>query len=118
MKFVLSVLLIAALAFLSGLFLPWWGIAIAAFIAALLIPQGNGRHFLAGFTALFLLWGIVALAIDTANNSLLSKKIAQLFPLGGSAAALILVTAMVGAIVGGLAAWSGGSLRNAFTHRR
>lgn len=118
MKFLLSVILIAVLGFLSGLFLPWWGIAVAAFAGALLVPQGGGRHFLAGFIALLMLWGGIALLIDLANKSILSQKMAQLFPLGGSSTALILVTAVVGALVGGLAAWTGGSLRNAINYRR
>jgi hypothetical protein len=36
------------------------------------------------------------------NEGILSKKIAALFPLGGSSVLLILITALVGAVVGGL----------------
>lgn len=52
----------------------------------------------------------MALWIDVKNEHILSQKIAQLFPLGGSSFLLILVTALVGALVGGLAAMSGSSL--------
>ena len=111
MKFLLSILLTAVLAFLAGLFLPWWSIAIIAFIVALVIPQHIGLGFLSGFLAIFLLWGIIAIWTDVQNHSLLSKKIATLFPLGGSVVLLILVTSLVGAMVGGFAAMAGSSLR-------
>jgi hypothetical protein len=110
MRFLLAVLLIAALAFLAGIFLPWWSVAIIAFLVALLLPQHNGMGFLAGFMGIFLLWGILAFWIDVKNESILSTKMATLFPLGGSSFLIILVTAFVGALVGGFAAMAGNTL--------
>lgn len=111
MRFILATLLIALLAFIAGIFLPWWALAIVAFAIALLIPQTHGRTFLSGFLGIFLVWALVAAWINAKNNSLLSHKVAQLFPLGGSSVLLILVTALMGGLVGGFAALSGGSLR-------
>lgn len=111
MKFLLALLLTIALAFISGLYLPWWGIAIAAFIAGALIPQRAGVAFLSGFIALFLLWGALAWWIDMKNQSILSHKIAMLLPLSGNVGLLIIVTGFVGALVGGLASMSGSFLR-------
>ena len=108
-KFFVTTLLIALLSFICGLFLPWWSIAVAAFLVSLLIPQRPLPAFFAGFLGLFLLWGVMALMIDLANQSILSARVASLLPLGGSSVALILVTALVGALVGG-----GGSLTAAF----
>ena len=110
MRFLLATLLIALLSYIAGLFMPWWSIAVVAFLVALLIRPSTGMSFLAGFTAIFLLWALVALWIDIKNEHILSHKIAQLFPLGGSSVLLILVTALVGALVGGFAAMSGASL--------
>jgi hypothetical protein len=110
MKFLLATVLIASLSYLAGLFLPWWSIAIVAFLVALLIRPTIGMSFLAGFVGIFLLWFLVALWIDIKNEHILSGKIAQLFPLGGSSVLLILVTALLGALVGGFAAMSGASL--------
>ena len=110
MKFFLATLLTFLLGFIAGLFLPWWSIAIVASLIALFFRQSIGRSFLAGFTGIFLLWSLVALWIDVKNEHILSQKIAQLFPLGGSSFLLILVTALVGALVGGLAAMSGSLL--------
>lgn len=111
MRFLLATLLIAALSFIIGIYLSWWALAVVAFAVAMLLPQSDGRSFGAGFLAIFLLWGALAFWIDFNNNSLLSQKIAQLFPLGGSSVLMILTTAFVGALVGGFAAWSGSSLR-------
>ena len=111
-KFITSTLLISLLSFVSGIFLPWWGIALAAGLVGIIIPQRPGMAFFSGFLALFILWGLLAWIIDLANESILSRKIAQILPLGGSALLLIAVTALVGALVGGLATLSGSYLRN------
>ena len=55
MKFFVSLLLTALLSFAACLYLPWWSIALAAFLVAALVPQKPFRSFLAGFAALFLL---------------------------------------------------------------
>ena len=111
MKFAISIILIALLSFLSGMYLPWWGIALAAFLVSALIQQRPGISFLSGFLAVFILWAILAGTIDSPNHSILSGKIALILPLGGSAIALILVTALVGGLVGGLAALTGSFLQ-------
>src|SRR5438067_8289434 len=113
MRFVLATLLTASLSFIAGLYMPWWSIAIVAFLVALLIKQQIGWASLSGFAGIFLLWGGLALLIDVKNKMVLSHKIAQLFSLNGSSIILILVTALVGALVAGLAAMSGSSLRQA-----
>jgi hypothetical protein len=111
MKFILATLLTATIAFLAGLYSPWWSIALVSFLVALLIKQRIGFAFFSGFAGIFLLWGFLSLWIDFKNNHILSHKIAQVIPLGGSGLLLILVTAIVGALVGGFAALSGSSLR-------
>lgn len=111
MRFLVSLLLIILFAFIAGMFLPWWSIAIVAFLVGLLVPQSTGKSFLAGFVGIFLLWGVLAFIIDLKNESLLSQKVAQLFKLGDASFLLILITAFIGALVGGLAAWSGALLR-------
>jgi hypothetical protein len=118
MKFLLATLLIAALSFIAGVYLPWWSIAIISFLVALLLPQPTGFGFLSGFLGIFLLWAIVALWIDIRNESILSKRIAEVLHLGPSPLLLILVTAFIGALVGGFAAMAGNSLRPAPGRRR
>lgn len=118
MRFLLAVLLTAALGFLAGMFLPWWSIALVAFLVALLMRQRIGAGFLAGFLGIFLLWGGLALWVDIRNQGILSHKIAQLLPLGGSSVLLVLVTALVGGLVGAFAALAGSALLPAKAMRR
>jgi hypothetical protein len=61
MRFLLATLLTAALAYIAGMFLPWWSIAIIAFLVSLLISQHIGLGFLSGFLGIFVLWGLLAL---------------------------------------------------------
>jgi hypothetical protein len=111
MKFILSVILTALLSFVACLFLPWWSIAIAAFAVAALIPQSPGKSFLAGFTALFLLWGGLSFWISNNNGHLLAQKVALLILKMYNPFVLIFVTAIIGALVAGAAALSGSYLR-------
>jgi hypothetical protein len=111
MKFLVAILLTALLAFISGLFLPWWGIAITSLLVAVLVHQKAGKAFLSGMLGVFLLWGGLALWIDIKNDGVLSKKIAAVLPLGGNSLVLILVTGLIGGLVAGMAAISGSFLR-------
>ena len=111
MKFIVSFILIILLSFAGSLFLPWWIIAVAAFLVAVLIHQLPLKSFLCGFLALFVLWGAQALWLDNQNEHLLATKVASILPLGGSYIVLILVTAFVGGLVAGMAALSASFLR-------
>lgn len=112
MKLFVSIVLTALLAFIGGLYMQWWSLAIASFLVALLIPQKAGKAFFSGFLGLFLLWGILAWWIDIKNEHILSQKIATVLPLGGSSILLILATAIIGGLVAGFAAMSGSYLRS------
>ena len=111
MKFIVSIILTLLLSFISGIYLPWWGIAIAAFLVALLIPQRPGNAFLAGLLGVLLLWVALAWWIDMRNNGVLAQRMSVLLPLGGSRVLLILVTGIIGGITGGFAALMGTYLR-------
>ena len=111
MKFIVATLLTAVLAFVAGLWLDWWSIAIAAFVVGMLVHQKAGWAFFAGSLGGFLVWGVLALMRDAANESLLSKKVAAILPLGGSTVLLVLTTAVVAALVTGFGAMSGSYLR-------
>ena len=111
MKFFIAMLLTSLLSFVLGLYLPWWSVALAAFIIAAGIKQEPGASGMSGFLGVFLLWFVLSWWIDMNNHSILSRKIAQVLPLGGSAWLLILVTAFVGGLVAGMAALAGGYAR-------
>ena len=111
LKYVLSIVVTALVAFVLGLYLPWWGIAIAAFLVSAAIPQKPTFSFLSGFLGVFLLWEVLAWWIDNKNNGILSQKVAALIGLGNSSVLLIVITSVVGALVAGFAALAGTYLR-------
>ena len=112
MKFFVAILVTALLAFISGLFLPWWFMAVTSLLVAVLVHQQAGKAFLSGLLGVFILWAGLAWWIDMKNNGVLSVKIAKVLPLGGSSIALILVTGLIGGLVAGMAAMSGSYLRS------
>ena len=118
MKFGVSILLTILVSFVAGLYLPFWSVALVAFLVAIFIYQKPGMAYLAGFVSILLFWGLLAWWIDSQNDSILSKRMATIFPLGGSSALLILITAIVGAIIGGLSALSGSFLRKYLESRK
>ncbi|MBV9961408.1 MAG: hypothetical protein JO072_04105 [Parafilimonas sp.] len=103
MKFVVVVLLTALLGYAAPLYFTWWSFAVCSFIIALFIHQKPFVAFIATFLGLFLLWVIMEMIIDNANNHLLSQKIATLLPLQDSSALLILITALIGGLISGFA---------------
>ena len=111
MKFFFAFILTILLSFAACLFLPWWSIAVAAFIVAALIPQKPFKAFLTGFIALFLLWGGLSFWMSNNNDHILAHKISQLILKMDNPIALILATAVMGALVAGLAALAGSYLR-------
>lgn len=117
MKFLVATILTALLAFISGLFLPWWGIAIASILVAVIIPQKAGKAFLAGLLGVFALWAGLTSWINMQNQGIMAKKIATVLPLGGNPLYLILFTAFIGGLVAGFAALSGSFLRSSKDRR-
>lgn len=98
--------LILVTAFLLNLFLPWWSIAIPGLIFGYVFNQKALPSFGWGFLALFLLWGGQALYIHFANNAILSSRIAEMLSVG-SPLIVVLITAVIGGLVSGLATLTG-----------
>jgi len=106
-------LIILILSFASGYFLPWWVVAIAAFLAALFIGKTSGQSFWSGFSAVFIGWTVLALFKSIPNDHILAKRVAGLFQLPNWWL-LLLITALIGGLVGGMSALSGVLLKKAF----
>lgn len=111
MKFIVAFILTALLSYAAGFYLPWWSIAITSFAVAAIIPQKPLRAFLTGFSALFVLWIVLALYIDFNNEHILSMKISELLFKSHSHALIMSVTGLVAGLVGGFAALAGAYLR-------
>ncbi len=111
MKFTITTVLILLLSFCACLYFPWWSIAIVAFVVSALIPQNPWLAFLSGFLALFLLWGGLSFLISSNNDNILAHRVSLLILKTESAFALIAVTALIGALVGGFGALTGSFIR-------
>jgi hypothetical protein len=111
MKFTATTILILLLSFCACLYFPWWSIAIVAFIVSAIIQQKPWLAFLSGFIALFLLWGGLSFWISTNNDNILAHRVSLLILKTESAFALIAVTALIGALVGGFGALTGSFIR-------
>jgi len=111
MKFTVSLILTIFLSFAACLYLPWWSIAIVAFLIAALIPQRPGKAFLAGFIALFLLWGGLSFWLSNRNDHILAHKISLIVLKIDNPYLLIACGALIGGLVAGMAALTGSFLR-------
>lgn len=113
MKFLASILLIAALAYIAGMFLDWWSVALAPFLLFLLIPSSPGKAFFNSFVAIFALWMLVAFFQDVRNDHILANRVSEIFLQMRNPMLLGIVSSIVGALVAGMGGLSGNLLRKA-----
>ncbi|MCI4666940.1 MAG: hypothetical protein MRZ79_02185 [Bacteroidia bacterium] len=136
MRFVLRFIFVGLIGFLCGSYLPQfplWPSMAGAFLVGLLLSRKKKKWvfgkkqkptyaFLAGFLALLIVWGLVAFTKDSANASLLSEKIGGVFDvfLGMEGEwlipkpnMLVLITALIGGLAGGLSIMTGNLLGEA-----
>jgi hypothetical protein len=107
-------LIILILSFASGYFLPWWVVAIAAFLTAFIVGKTSGQSFWSGFSAVFIGWAVLALFKSVPNDHILATRVATMFHLPHWIF-ILFVTALIGGLVGGLSALSGVLLKRAFS---
>jgi hypothetical protein len=108
MKTIYQTLLTLVVCLVLQLFLPWWSLAVGAAVVAFFFDQSGWRAFLGGFVAAFLLWGAAAAWLNSSGGSLLADRLNQLLPVNS-----LLLTGLVGGLVGGLAALTGKLVRSA-----
>jgi len=108
MKFILTLLSIAGLSALAQLYFPWWAISIVCFLIGGIAGMKGFGSFLSGFLAIALLWGGYAFYLDMETTGILSARMAEIPSVEGlNGQMLILVTAVVGGLVGGMATLTG-----------
>ena len=105
--FLVSILLVSY-------FVPIWYMYVPLLIIGSFIYSSKSTpSFLLGFSSVFFAWFLLMSFMDIQNEGLLSSKIAALFKLP-SKWLLILITALVGALLGGLSTWLGKNLKSSF----
>ncbi len=111
MKFFFSIIVMALVSFATCLYFPWWSIAPVCFLVTLLIPQKPGLAFLAGFIAMYALWGGLSFWLSSNNGHILAHRVSPLIISVDNPLLLIAATGLIGAIVGGFAALTAGIIR-------
>lgn len=109
----ISILIIALLSVIAQLILPWWSVAIVAFGVAYFRSETAGQSFWAGAIGIGLVWQIYVLVIHIRNAGVLTGRISQLFFKADMPILLLEVSVLIGALIGGLAAYSGYLCRRA-----
>jgi len=112
MRFLFCTILIAIFTLAITWWMPWWSLAIVAVLTCFALRPR--LPFLAGFIGVFLLWLIVGLIADAPNNHILATRMAGVLPLGGQWWLFLVVSALVGGLVGGFAGWTGAAMADAF----
>lgn len=117
MKLIVKVMLTAALAYLAGMYLPWWGVMVVAAVVSLIIPTSGFSAFVSGFIGVGLLWMVLAWKIDIESQGVLSGKVASLFGLSDPIY-LVIASGVVGAVAGGFGSVTGNSFRQIFMKKK
>jgi len=118
MRFILTLIVLIIAVAAAQLYFPWWSMVIACYVVGGLSGMRGWASFVTGFLAVFLLWG--AYAFYLSQGSVLPMKMANLLnnldaTFGeNSTYVLILATALLGAILGGMATMTGSFGRNMF----
>ncbi len=114
MKYLLGIAGIIVFGFAVQHFFAAWTIVLVAACCGALLKSDGFQSFLVGFCGVFLLWGIYAAFINYENEGILANRVGAMFG-GLDATKLILVTAILGGIAGGLGALTGSLSRKVFT---
>jgi hypothetical protein len=102
--------LIAILSWLVQMFLPWWSMIVVTAALCFFMGRTMKQVFFAGFFGCGLVWPLYGLYINAVNGSLMTDRMSNLFSLPGSWL-LFLVSFLVAAIAGSIAAAAGYSLK-------
>ena len=111
MNFLKQTFFTMALCFILQYFLPWWTLALGAFVGGYVFDKNGWVAFAGGFVAVGLLWFSTAFFIDMQTQSILTEKVARIFPTK-TTSLLLLLTAIVGGLPGGFAALTGALMKS------
>jgi hypothetical protein len=104
-------LFILILAYVAGIALPWWSVALVAFLVTLVLPLPPGKSFFSAFMAVFVLWLFLTFYADVRNDHLLANRMSEMILKVKSAPLIGVLSAFIGALVAGFAASTAAFLR-------
>ena len=109
----IQIVLIALISFLLQLLLPWWSLAVVAFLICFWRSPSAGKAFLYGFTGVALVWLGYAVFIHIHTSGIFTVRMSELLLKTNNSVLLTIVTAVLGGLVGGLAGLAGFFVRQA-----
>jgi len=110
----LAFFIIFALTWFLNLFFPWWvGILPSLAVGALMLDRWL-HAFLIGFSGVGFAWFVQAFYIHIMNDGILSGRIATMLQVN-SAENVLLITFIIGGVMGAVAASTGYLFNSAFT---
>jgi hypothetical protein len=109
----MNFIIIFILTAVSQLFAPWWMVALVPFLINAWRPATSGRAFLISFAAIAVLWFSYGLYLHVNSEGAMSDRIAEIFSLPNGIL-LLVVTTIVGGLVGGFAGMAGFFLQQLF----
>jgi len=113
MKFFFLCILSALVALLLGPFVPFWGVMFIIGICAALVGGKQLITFLGAGVGVALVWFAVPLWVTIRTGSELPVKIGAIMGFDNPVL-LILITSLIGFLIGGFSAWTGVSFRRIF----
>lgn len=109
MNFLIIIFITAILQY----FTPWWSVALVPFLVMAWRPTTSIKSFFTGFSAIAILWLGYGLYLHTISEGAMSNRIAQIFSLPNGLL-LLLITMILGGLVGGASGMAGALTRQAF----
>lgn len=109
-RFLFTLVLTAIATGLAVMSMPWWVVMPVAFVIILILPMRGGRAFLSTGLGAAIAFFILSYMADTANEHILSSRMAMLFGLP-SYAFMLLLTTLTGFTTAGLGGWTAALLR-------
>lgn len=110
-QFAISTLLLALLSWIGEYFIAWWMIAIVAFMVHVFYKMKAILAFFSGFLAIFFLWMALSFYIHHQTHGILTVKMGAILGIQGEGTTLVLISALIGALVGGFSALTGNYFR-------
>ncbi|MGV3557558.1 hypothetical protein [Larkinella arboricola] len=114
----LPFIVIALLSAVLQFFLPWWSIAAVAFGVCFWRSQTGWRAFGNGFLGIAVIWFFYALVIHLQTDGILTARMAGLLLKTHSSIPLLLLTPLIGGLVGGFAGLAGQQVRTVLAANR
>ena len=110
MHVIKQALLMLVFCALFQMWLPWWTLILPCSLLSYVTSRSGIGAFLAGFLGVGLLWLGYSIYIDWDTTSILSQRVAMIFP-GKSIWIVRGLTTLVGGLTGGFSSLTGYSLK-------